>query len=124
MKKDNKKKTLAVMYTWSGFTFCICAMDLALAIIFGIDFNNYQSQAYNFNLDTANPDPVDVNSSLLVAAMVVTISLVIIALKGFILWIINCGLMTYFLIKGIAITNDMDGSVCMYAGYASDLMLS
>lgn len=86
-------------------------MDLALGIIFGIDYGHFNTAAYNYNLSSMNAGAIDPNSAQLVAGGVAAISLMIISFKGFILWLINVGLMCCLLKLVIEIAYDKDNNV-------------
>lgn len=100
VKKHNIDVSVAVLYCWAVVTFVTCCMDLILGVIFGIDFSRYQWKAYQYSLtdsQVGNADQ-DLNVVQLLAAEYSAIFMMLIALKGFILWIINFGLMIYVFI--------------------------
>ncbi|XP_037940309.1 uncharacterized protein LOC119673145 [Teleopsis dalmanni] len=114
LKKDNIKHTLFVLYTWVLITLGICLMDLALGIIFGIDYDKFYSAATEYDVDVMNGQTVNPMAAQLIAGMVVSISLMIISFKGFVLWIINVGLMTYLLMRAACIVRDKDGNDTLF----------
>uniref|UniRef100_A0A1L8EIL9 Uncharacterized protein n=2 Tax=Haematobia irritans TaxID=7368 RepID=A0A1L8EIL9_HAEIR len=110
VKKDNRKSTIGVSITWVILTFCICAMDLSLGVIFGIDYGRFKSEAADFNLSTVYSGDIEPQAAQILAAMVVSISMMIISFKGFVLWLINIVLAIYLLVKAVFIINDNDGT--------------
>uniref|UniRef100_A0A0A1WMC5 Uncharacterized protein n=1 Tax=Zeugodacus cucurbitae TaxID=28588 RepID=A0A0A1WMC5_ZEUCU len=108
VRKDNITHTSAAIYSWIVTILCINLMDLALGIIFGIDYGNFNSAAYNYNLSSMNAGAIEPQAAQLVAGGVAAISLMIISFKGFVLWLINVGLMCYLLKLVIEIAYDKD----------------
>lgn len=93
VKKTNINASIAVLYTWASLTFITCCMDFCLGILFGIDFHQYQSKAYNTDI-TSNEEW----NAELISAQFAAISMMLIALKGFVLWLINLGLIICLII--------------------------
>lgn len=114
LKKDQPKTAIYIIFTWVSITLCICLMDLALGIIFGIDYGRLHLKAYDLNLHTAHAGLVDAQNVQWFAAMVASISMMILSLKGFILWLINFGLVVYLFLKAKAIIGDMDNNNTLY----------
>lgn len=69
-----------------SLTVVLCAMDLAFGIIFGIDYDAIRNKAY--------AEPIDANppNLILIAAQTASMVMMIVALKGFVLWLLNFGL--------------------------------
>ncbi|XP_055845651.1 uncharacterized protein LOC129911763 [Episyrphus balteatus] len=103
VKKDNINVTIAVLCTWSSVTLITCVMDLALGVMFGIDFSRYQWKSYQYSLASSQAGPVnpDLNLVQLVSAEYSAIFMMVISLKGFVLWLINFGLMIYVFIGAL-----------------------
>lgn len=82
--------TNVILYLWVFVTLSVSAMDLALGVIFGIDYGRFAAEA--------NKQDFAVNSdmSIFISAQFVSISMMVIAFKGFILWIVNIALVCYF----------------------------
>lgn len=114
VRKDNAKMTAGVIFTWVFFAFTIWAQDLALGVIFGIDYGRFQDKAYNANYTSANVGAVTANNAQLLAGGVAAISLMIIAFKGFVLWIINVGLTVYLVVRALSITSDNDSNDTLF----------
>lgn len=81
--------TNVILYLWVFVTLTVSAMDLALGVIFGIDYGRYAAEA-GIQKFLTNP-----SLSIFVSAQIVSMSMMIIAFKGFILWIINIGFVCY-----------------------------
>ncbi|XP_004527025.1 uncharacterized protein LOC101453017 [Ceratitis capitata] len=111
VRKDNITYTSAAIYSWVVTILCINLMDLALGIIFGIDYGNFNKRAYDYNLSSINAGDIDPQAAQLVAGGVAAISLMIISFKGFVFWLINFGLMCYLLLLVIHIAYERDNSV-------------
>ncbi|XP_050337308.1 uncharacterized protein LOC126763644 [Bactrocera neohumeralis] len=108
VRKDNITHTSVAIYSWIVAIACISLMDLALGIIFGIDYGKFNRAAYNYNLSSINAGAIDPQAAQLVAGGVAAISLMLISFKGFILWLINVGLMCYLLKLVVGIAKDKD----------------
>lgn len=115
VRKDNIKYTNYVICAWVITILCINLMDLGLGIIFGLDYGKFNRAAYNYNLSSINSGAIDAQAVQLVAGGVAAISLMIISLKGFILWLINVGLMCYLLalVHRIALDKDSNDTLFM-----------
>lgn len=105
------KQTLSVIYSWAFFVGVICAMDLVAGVIFGVDYSRFHGRASDFNANSMNSGYVDPNAAQLVAGGVAAISMMIIAFKGFIMWLINLHLLIYLVARAVQINQDKDGSV-------------
>lgn len=81
--------TNVILYLWVLVTLSISAMDLALGVIFGIDYNRFSTQADKQGF-MVNPA-----MTIFISAQVVSMSMMVIAFKGFILWIINIAFVCY-----------------------------
>lgn len=101
----------AVLWTWVIVTFCICAMDLALGIIFGIDYGRFNRSLYDYNLDSMYAGVINPQVAQLLAGTIAAISMMIMSFKGFILWIINVCFMIYVAIRALHIGKDNNGTV-------------
>lgn len=109
--------------TWVIITCCICAMDLALGVIFGVDYGRFKSEASTKNLSSAEAGVIDPQAAQLLAAMVASISMMLISFKGFILWIANVGFAGYLLMRAVHIITDKDGTVSMVSYIIYRLMV-
>ncbi|XP_036336918.1 uncharacterized protein LOC118747031 [Rhagoletis pomonella] len=114
VRKDNVKSSGHVISAWLVTIFCINLMDLGLGIIFGIDYSKFNLAAYNYNLSTINAGEVNAQAAQLVAAAVAAVSLMIISLKGFVLWLINFGLMCYLLALVMPMVSDRDSNDTLF----------
>lgn len=86
-------------------------MDLALGVIFGIDYGRFNTRAYDYNLSGINAGVINPDAAQLLAGMVASMSMMILSFKGFILWFINVGLMICLTMRAIFIGNDNAGTV-------------
>ncbi|EDV39755.1 uncharacterized protein Dana_GF10173 [Drosophila ananassae] len=109
VRKDNVKKSLTAIYTWAFFVAAICCMDVASGVIFGVDYGRFNAEALKYNANSINEGPVDPMAATLIAGAVAAISMMIISFKGFVLWLINVGLLIYLLIRATRIAADKDG---------------
>ncbi|XP_017095920.2 uncharacterized protein [Drosophila bipectinata] len=109
VRKDNVKSTLAAIYTWAFFVAAICCMDVASGVIFGVDYGRFNAAALKENANSINDGPVEPLASTLMAGAVSAISMMIISFKGFVLWLINVGMLVYLLIRATRIAADKDG---------------
>lgn len=82
--------TNVILYLWVFVTLSISAMDLALGVIFGIDFGRFSDAAKDKEFLAT---PLD---TIFISAQIVSMSMVIIAFKGFVLWIVNIAFVCYF----------------------------
>ncbi|XP_023163384.1 uncharacterized protein LOC111594357 [Drosophila hydei] len=114
LNKDNVKQTLSVIYSWAFFVGVICAMDLVAGVIFGVDYSRFHGRASDFNANSMNSGYVDPNAAQLVAGGVAAISMMIIAFKGFIMWLINLHLLIYLVSRAVQINQDKDGSDTLF----------
>lgn len=105
VKRSNINVSIAVLYTWATTTLVTCCMDLGLGIIFGIDFSQYQWKAYQTSIQ-GNPNLVQ-----LVAAEYSAIFMMIVALKGVVLWLINFGLMICVFIGASVARDTLNDSI-------------
>ncbi|XP_055913500.1 uncharacterized protein LOC129947090 [Eupeodes corollae] len=108
VKKRNINVSIAVLCTWASAALITCCMDLALGIMFGIDFGRYQRKAYQYSMSSSQPGPVntDINIAQILAAEYSAIFMMLISMKGFVLWLINFGLMIYVFI-GAYVARDL-----------------
>ncbi|KAH8327692.1 hypothetical protein KR074_010350 [Drosophila pseudoananassae] len=109
VRKDNVKSTLGAIYTWAFFVAAICCMDVASGVIFGVDYGRFNAAALNENANSINAGAVEPLAATLMAGAVAAISMMIISFKGFVLWLINVGLLVYLLIRATRIAADKDG---------------
>lgn len=86
-------------------------MDLALGIIFGIDYGRFNRRAYDFNLSNIYAGVINPDAAQLLAGMVVSMSMLILSFKGFVLWIINVCFMIHLALRAIHIGHDNSGTV-------------
>ncbi|XP_020815922.1 uncharacterized protein LOC110189973 [Drosophila serrata] len=114
VRKDNTKSTLIAIYTWAFFVAAICCMDVASGVIFGVDYGRFNDEALKQNANTLNAGPVDPMAATLIAGAVSAISMMIISFKGFVLWLINLGLLIYLLVRATRIATDKDGPDTLY----------
>ncbi|XP_073842339.1 uncharacterized protein [Musca autumnalis] len=110
VSKDNRKSTAGVLLTWVFVTIAISCMDLALGIIFGCDYANFKSEATGYNLSSAYAGEIQPQAVQILAAMVASMSMMLLSFKGFVLWIMNVGFAVYLLMRSIFIVNDNDGT--------------
>ncbi|XP_061391100.1 uncharacterized protein LOC133326493 [Musca vetustissima] len=108
--KDNRKNTAGVLMTWVIITMIVSGMDLALGIIFGIDYGRFQKEAEEYNLSSAYAGELQPQAAQVLAAMVASMSMMLLSFKGFVFWIVNVGLAVYLLMRSIWIINDNDGA--------------
>ncbi|KAH8380394.1 hypothetical protein KR009_010438 [Drosophila setifemur] len=108
VRKDNPKSTLAAIYTWAFFMTAICCMDVTSGVIFGVDYGRFNTRALEYNANSINAGVVFPLAATLIAGAVAAISMMIISFKGFVLWIINFGLLIYLLMRAIRIATDTD----------------
>ncbi|XP_030372771.1 uncharacterized protein LOC115622832 [Scaptodrosophila lebanonensis] len=114
LNKENVKQTLGVIYTWIFFMASICAMDVALGVIFGVDYSEYAKKALDYNFNSINAGEIYPNAAQLVAATVASISMMIISFKGFVLWIINLKLLVWMAVQAYRIVSDKDRSDTLF----------
>lgn len=111
VRKDSVKSTTGAIYAWAFFVISICIMDLVGGVIFGIDFSRFHSAASGYNANSLNAGTVDPNAAQLVLGGVAAIAMMIISFKGFILWFINLGLLSYLLHRAVRISQDKNDTV-------------
>lgn len=111
LKQNQPGLVKGLLWSWILITFGICGMDLALGVIFGIDYGRFNRQAYMYNLSNIYEGPVDAAAAQLLAGMVVSMAMIIISLKGFVLWIANVGFLLYLSIRAICIGQERTTSV-------------
>lgn len=111
LKPDQPRLVSGILWTWIFVTFCINGMDLALGIIFGIDYGRFQQKAYHFNLDSMYAGAINPDAAQLLAGMVASMSMMILSFKGFVLWVINVSFMFYLIVRALFIANDNNGTV-------------
>ncbi|KAL5292922.1 hypothetical protein ACFFRR_011597 [Megaselia abdita] len=89
VRGDQMRVTNVILYLWVFVTLSISAMDLALGVIFGIDYGRFAAQAdkQTFLANGA--------MTIFISAQIVSMSMMIMAFKGFILWIINIAFVCY-----------------------------
>lgn len=78
------------LYIWILITFVISMIDLVLFILFIIDYNTIMELSYNVGLNW-----VPATRSILVTAQNTSGMLASIALRGYLLWLINLALTVY-----------------------------
>lgn len=100
--------TNIILYLWVFVTLSISAMDLALGVIFGIDFARFSAQAV---LQDFTADP---SMAILISAQFVSMSMMIIAFKGFFLWIINIGFVCYLFTETFLISKAVTSAKVSY----------
>lgn len=111
MRRDCVKLTLGAIYSWAFFVAAICAMDVASGVIFGVDFSRFHAKALEYNANSINVGVVDPNAAQLIAGGVAAMAMMIISFKGFVMWLINFGLLIYLLVRAVQISSDKDSSV-------------
>ncbi|KAI8126070.1 hypothetical protein FF38_09156 [Lucilia cuprina] len=110
LKQDQPRVVSGILWTWVLVTFCICSMDLALGVIFGIDYGRFNRKAYDYNLSSVNAGVINPDAAQLLAGMVASMSMLILSFKGFILWIVNVCFMIYLAIRALWIGHDNNGA--------------
>jgi len=113
IKASNRQGTAGVLFIWVFFTLCISIMDLALGIIFGTDYSRYHAKALESNYYIANGE-VDYNDTQYLVGAITALSVMFVALKGFVLWLINVSLMVYLGLAAIAMVRDTDGNDTLF----------
>ncbi|KAM8709304.1 hypothetical protein ACLKA7_016157 [Drosophila subpalustris] len=114
VRKDCVKLTLGAIYSWAFFVAAICAMDVAAGVIFGVDFGRFHAKASQYNANDINAGAVNPNAAQLVAGGVAAMAMMIISFKGFIMWLINFGLLVYLLVRAVRISTDKDSSDTLF----------
>ncbi|KAH8295831.1 hypothetical protein KR018_010783 [Drosophila ironensis] len=114
VRKDNVKSTTAAIYTWAFFMASICCMDVASGVIFGVDYGRFNAAALQYNANSLNAGEIYPMAATLIAGAVSAISMMIISFKGFVLWLINFGLLIYLLMRAIRIASDKDGADTLF----------
>lgn len=119
-----KKSTLSyfnvILYSWIFITFVICIIDLLLFIYFIIDYYNIMQESYNVSLNFAVS-----TSSILLSAQNTSGMLASLALRGYLLWLINLTLVIYFFTQTFKVydynkTSGISKSGQMNKGFKSD----
>uniref|UniRef100_A0A1A9WTF3 Uncharacterized protein n=1 Tax=Glossina brevipalpis TaxID=37001 RepID=A0A1A9WTF3_9MUSC len=100
IKTNEHKAIIAAVSTWIAVMLSIIIMDFALAIIFGIDYGRFKQEADKWTVAE------NANAAQLFAGMVASITMMILSLKGFILWLINVAVLTYLIPLLMKITNN------------------
>lgn len=78
------------LYAWILITFVVSMVDLVLFVLFIIDYNTILQHSYNFDLNFANS-----LYSILIVAQNTAGMMASIALRGYLLWLINLILTVY-----------------------------
>lgn len=89
-----------ILLIWVLITLAISAMDLGLGVLFGLDYGEILAVARTALYFDDSPEV----ASVLLAGMTSSISMMIIALRGFVLWIINVALLSYFFVQTFIIS--------------------
>ncbi|KAG5677711.1 hypothetical protein PVAND_007443 [Polypedilum vanderplanki] len=90
VKKSNLRYANVFLYIWCLITFVIAMIDLVLFILFVIDYETILSHSYSESLNFAVS-----TSSILLSAQNVSGIMFSVALRGYILWLINLILSLY-----------------------------
>lgn len=104
VRGDELRMTKIMLYLWIFATLFISAMDLALGVIFGIDYGRFADNASKQNFFGNS------GMAIFISAQTVSMSMMIIAFKGFILWIINIGLVCYLFTETFLINKAVTSS--------------
>lgn len=91
VKKSSLKYANIFLYTWVLITFCISMIDLVLFIFFVLDFDTLLSHSITQSVNFASSA-----SSILLSAQISSSIMFSVALRGYVLWIINM-CVTFFL---------------------------
>ncbi|CAD7083241.1 unnamed protein product [Hermetia illucens] len=89
-----------ILLIWVLITLAISAMDLGLGVLFGLDYGEILAVARTALYFDDSPEV----ASVLLAGMTSSISMMIIALRGFVLWVINVALLSYFFVQTFIIS--------------------
>ncbi|XP_055379434.1 uncharacterized protein LOC129610756 isoform X2 [Condylostylus longicornis] len=81
------KRTNSLLFIWIFIVLSLSLMDLGLGIIFGLDFNIFHSKtsALQFPKDPGN----NTTGIIFLTQEIAALSMMFVALRGFILWIVN-----------------------------------
>lgn len=91
------------LYFWIAITLAVAIIDLALGILFGLDYDRIMARSYVEPLLTVGA--VDSPPFLLAAAQAGVGMLFTIVLRGYIIWIINVALAIYFFTQTLEISD-------------------
>ncbi|XP_055688630.1 uncharacterized protein LOC129793076 isoform X2 [Lutzomyia longipalpis] len=91
-KEDYIRYANIFLYIWILLTLGVSIVDMALGILFGLDYGTIMTEAHNFALDGAT-----INHAILLAAQASAGVLMGVAFRGFLLWLINIALALYLL---------------------------
>lgn len=90
VKKSNIRFLNVFIYIWILITFVISVVDLVLFIFFILDYNTIMQHSYTQSLNFATS-----TQSILVTAQNTAGMLASLALRGYLLWLINVSLTIY-----------------------------
>lgn len=90
VKKSHLKYANAFLYTWILITIVISMIDLVLFILFALDYDTIFSHSFGISLEFADP-----TNAVLITAQNSAGMMMSVALRGYILWLINLALAVY-----------------------------
>lgn len=90
VKKSHLKYANVFIYFWVFITIVVSVIDLVLFILFALDYDTIFSHSFNFPLEFSPP-----TSSVLITAQNSAGIMMSLALRGYILWLINLLLALY-----------------------------
>lgn len=90
VKKSNLKYSNIFIYSWVFITITISVIDLVLFILFVIDYDTIFTHSFDVELEFSQP-----SSSILITAQNSAGMMMSVALRGYVLWLINIALAVY-----------------------------
>jgi hypothetical protein len=99
VKKSNLRYANTFLYIWIVTTIVISIIDLVLFILFTLDYDTILTHSFDFNLNFQ----VAVSSILITAQNTAGIMMSL-ALRGYILWLLNIGIAVFLFIQTFKIS--------------------
>lgn len=90
VKKSHLKYANAFLYTWILITIVVSMIDLVLFILFALDYDTVFSHSFGIPLDFT-----DSTNAVLITAQNTAGMMMSVALRGYVLWLINLALAVY-----------------------------
>lgn len=100
VKKANIRFVNVFLYIWIALTLIITMMDLALFILFTLDYDTILKHSLTISLNFAA-----ISQAVLITAQNASGMMMSIALRGYILWIINFCLAIYLFFQTFKISD-------------------